>query len=51
MGQEINTHRFLTIAGSVTLVALTAYGVWKWNKAGNFVFLIQGHYILKRGSC
>ncbi|KAI7865118.1 uncharacterized protein EV154DRAFT_572250 [Mucor mucedo] len=32
MAQEINTHRVLTIAGSVALVALTAYGVWKWNK-------------------
>lgn len=34
MAQELNTHRVLTIAGSVALVALTAYGVWKWNKSG-----------------
>lgn len=35
MAQEINTQRALTIAGSVALLALSAYGVWKWNQTGN----------------
>lgn len=33
IAQEINTHRAMTIAGSVALLALTAYGVWKWNSS------------------
>lgn len=32
IAQEVNTQRALTIAGSVALLAITAYGVWKWNQ-------------------
>lgn len=32
-GQQVNTQRVITIAGAVALIAITAFGVWKWNKA------------------
>ena len=34
MVQGTNTNRVLTIAGSVALIALTTYGIWKWNQIG-----------------
>lgn len=40
IAQEINTHRAMTIAGSVALLALTAYGVWKWNSSGKVFYSI-----------
>lgn len=35
MVQKLSQHRFLTVAGSAALVAIAAFGVWKWSKSGN----------------